>query len=199
MTDKEMIKRTKTDLENFNIRIEMLRQCEMELIGFKKRKDPPRKEIRLLENKIRKIKLNIESIKISLQILTTKELTIITDYYFENISIRDIAIKFNLVIESIYAIKNKTLERLAKCMYGHMKDFPFLLELRSIPGECIKKRRITKPVYQYDIENNFIKKWDSAKQCGENGFCYESVRRCCIGEYKRHKGYKWSYQLLQVN
>jgi DNA repair ATPase RecN len=60
MTDKEMLERTKLDLENFNSRVEILRQYELELNEFRKQEQPPQKEIDLLEFKIRRIELNIK-------------------------------------------------------------------------------------------------------------------------------------------
>lgn len=199
MTDKEMLERTKLDLENFNSRVEMLRQYKLELNEFRKQDQPPQKEIDLLELKIRRIELNIKILKISLSILTDRELEILTDYYFDNILIKDIAIKLNLSKDSVSIIKKKAFEQLANCMYGHMKESSFALSYRDIPEECVKKKRAIKPVYQYDIENNLIKKWDSVVECSKNGFTYESVRLCCLGKYKQHKGYKWSYEFLKVN
>lgn len=53
-----------------------------------------------------------------------------------------------------------------------------------------------KVVYQYDLDNNLIKIWDSALDAAENGFYYQNIARCCRGERKTHKGYKWSYEPL---
>lgn len=53
-----------------------------------------------------------------------------------------------------------------------------------------------KVVYQYDLDNNLIKIWDSALDAANNGFCYKNITRCCRGERKTHKGHKWSYQPL---
>lgn len=194
-----MLERTKIDLENFNSRVEMLRQYGLDLNKFRKQEQPPQKEIDLLELKIRRIELNIKVLKISLSILTTRELRIITDYYFDNILIKDIAMKLNLSKDCISEIKKKASRQLANCMYGHMKDAPFALSYRDIPEECVKKKRVIKPVYQYDMQNNLIKKWDSAVDCGKNGFKYDTIRLCCLGKYKQHKGYKWSYELLKVD
>lgn len=199
MDDKEIMKLAKTDLENFNSRIEMLRQYELEIDRLHKQENPQSEEITLLELKMKRIKLNIDIMRNSLQILTSRELKIITDYYFANNSTKNIAMELDLTKESICVIRCRALKRLANCMYTGVKELPFLLDYRKIPGENIKKKRVIKPVYQYDMENNFIKKWDSAKECSKNNFDYNSVRRCCAGEYKQYKGYKWSYELLKAN
>ena len=51
-----------------------------------------------------------------------------------------------------------------------------------------------KIVYQYDLNYNLIKKWDSitiaAKQ---NKTSTSSISGCCKGKYKTCKGYIWSY------
>lgn len=135
MTDKEMFERTKLDLKNFNSRVEMLRQCELRLNEFQKQEDPPQEESNLLELKIRRIKLNIKIMKNSFGLLTSRELEIITDYYFANNSTRNTAIKLNLSEKGICVIRRKAVERLAKCMYEDAKILPFILEYREIPGE----------------------------------------------------------------
>ena len=128
-----MLERTKVDLENFNSRIEMIRQCDSDLNQLNTQKNYQKEEIMLLKSKIRKIKLNIEIIRVSLQILATRELKVITEYYFENLSTRDIAIKLNLSIDRVSVARRNALKQLANCMYGHLKDFPFVLDLRDIP------------------------------------------------------------------
>lgn len=49
------------------------------------------------------------------------------------------------------------------------------------------------PVYQYSLNGEFIKKWNSAV---ETGFDQSSICRCCNGTYKTAYGYKWSYKPL---
>lgn len=51
--------------------------------------------------------------------------------------------------------------------------------------------KLSKPVYQYTIDKNFVKKWPSAAECKRNGFHH--VDGCCRGERKQDKGYIWSY------
>ena len=53
----------------------------------------------------------------------------------------------------------------------------------------------TKPVYQYTLNGEFVKKWESLKEASDyyNGGHITSV---CQGERKSTKGYKWSYEPL---
>lgn len=55
-----------------------------------------------------------------------------------------------------------------------------------------------KKVYQYTLDGELVKVWNSTKECGRNGFCQTRVAACCRGEYgcKTYKGYKWSYEPL---
>lgn len=146
MDDKEIIKMAKIDLENFNSRVGMLRKCELEINEIQRQKNPSYEEIALINLKIRRIKLNINIIKNSLQILTPRELEVITDYYFANNSTKNIAMKLDLTKESICVIRCRALKQLANCMYIGVKDLPFILDCRKIPGENIKKKRVIKPV-----------------------------------------------------
>lgn len=80
-------------------------------------------------------------------------------------------------------------------MYYHLKDFDDISFL-DIPKE--NKRRGSR-IYQYDLQGNFIKRWNSANECKSNGFNASGVRDCCSGIYKQYKGYKWSYELKAIN
>lgn len=50
-----------------------------------------------------------------------------------------------------------------------------------------------KKVYQYTLDGELVKIWNSTKECGRNGFCQTRVAACCRGEQKTYKGYRWSY------
>lgn len=51
-----------------------------------------------------------------------------------------------------------------------------------------------KAVFQYDLNNHFIAKWDCAEDAADhvNGQ-KESIGRCCRGERQTHKGFIWKY------
>ena len=48
-------------------------------------------------------------------------------------------------------------------------------------------------VYQYTLDGEFVKVWESTNECGRNGFCQAHVTDCCNGKRKTHKGYIWKY------
>jgi len=49
-----------------------------------------------------------------------------------------------------------------------------------------------KQTHQYDLNGNFIKIWDSARQAAkELGFDSSSISKVCRGELTDYKGYKW--------
>lgn len=54
-------------------------------------------------------------------------------------------------------------------------------------------RKLSKKVAQYSLYNVLVKVWESAMECGRNGFDQGNVSKCCNGERKTHKGYKWKY------
>lgn len=58
------------------------------------------------------------------------------------------------------------------------------------------KRKKIKPVLQYDLHGNFIKKWDAIKDAEdylktEN---HTNISACCLGKQKSAWGYIWKYQ-----
>jgi group I intron endonuclease len=53
-----------------------------------------------------------------------------------------------------------------------------------------------KPIIQYDLNDNFIKEWHSAKTACKNdiNLCYSTVCKCASGLLKSSGGYKWKYK-----
>ncbi len=50
-----------------------------------------------------------------------------------------------------------------------------------------------KEVYQYDLNKNFIKKWDSISEIKkELNFDQGAISRVIKGKYRQHKGFIWS-------
>lgn len=53
----------------------------------------------------------------------------------------------------------------------------------------------TKPVLQYDLEDNFIKEWSSAKKIEQElGCSCSKISLCCNGKRNTTGGYKWKYK-----
>lgn len=51
-----------------------------------------------------------------------------------------------------------------------------------------------KTVFQYTLEGELVAVWECAEDAAKAlGFCKKNIQRCCNGERKTHKGYKWSY------
>lgn len=187
-----MIKRTKNDLRNVNSLVGRLRECRTNLNYFQGQEELYSEDVQELNSEINCYKYKLEIIKISLGILCERDQQIITGSYFEKIIIKNIAIKLNISSESVSVYKRRAIEELAKIMYGDLKDFDDISFL-EMPKEY--KRKGSR-IYQYDLQENFIKRWDSANECNENGFDKRSIYCCCIGTYKQYKGYKWSYKPL---
>lgn len=100
-----------------------------------------------------------------------------------------------------------------KGKHNYLKDFRLSLESRKkisqkrkgihLSDETKKKisekltgtlnNSTSKTVYQFTLDGEFIREWPSAAECHRYGFTRESVCKCCRGEMKTHKGYKWSY------
>ena len=52
-----------------------------------------------------------------------------------------------------------------------------------------------KPIYQYDLQGNFIKEWSSATDIHrELGYSNTNIARCCRGVSKTSHGYIWRYK-----
>ena len=56
-----------------------------------------------------------------------------------------------------------------------------------------RTEKCSKKVYQYTLDEQFIKEWPSTMECGRNGFNQGSVVACCQGKLKKYKGFIWSY------
>ena len=54
-------------------------------------------------------------------------------------------------------------------------------------GKCSKR------VLQLSLSGELIREWPSTKECGRNGFNQSAVGRCCRGERKTHKGFRFMY------
>ena len=51
----------------------------------------------------------------------------------------------------------------------------------------------SKPVIQLSLLGDFIREWESAMECGRNGFNYQHVSECCLGKRKTHKGFRFMF------
>lgn len=60
----------------------------------------------------------------------------------------------------------------------------------SMKGKIIKSPI---PIIQYDLEDNFIKRWASLKEI--KPFHKGDIQACCINKQKTAGGYKWKYEI----
>lgn len=71
----------------------------------------------------------------------------------------------------------------------------------KLSEETIAKRTLkqVKSIYQYDLDGNLIRKWDSIKQAGETlGINRPSISNCLKGRYKSAGGFIWKYSEVSV-
>lgn len=65
-------------------------------------------------------------------------------------------------------------------------------------GRYGKNANKSKPVYQYDLDYNFIKKWDCQRDVQrELGFSEKSISNCVLGNQKTAYGYIWLKKLKE--
>jgi uncharacterized C2H2 Zn-finger protein len=55
-------------------------------------------------------------------------------------------------------------------------------------------RKLAKLIFQYDLNNNFVKKWDCITDAHKSGFNRAAIIRCAKGKQITSYGYKWSYE-----
>ena len=91
--------------------------------------------------------------------------------------------------------------------YGKIKEKGLLANI-SNGGETVVEELITvlndkkcsEKVYQYDLDGNLIKEWDSVKQAGEAlGINRPSISNCLKGRYKSAGGFIWRYSVEEVS
>ena len=54
-------------------------------------------------------------------------------------------------------------------------------------------KTMSKKVLQFSKTGEFIREWESTRECGRNGFDQGAVARCCRGERKSHKGFRFMF------
>lgn len=59
--------------------------------------------------------------------------------------------------------------------------------------ERVSKKQ-SKPVLQYTLDGQFVKEWESTRECGRNGFNQQTISACCRGKLKTHKDSIWKYK-----
>ena len=91
--------------------------------------------------------------------------------------------------------QNNNLENL--CLMTHKENLNkpetienFKRSQRLYPRKNSGKKKTV--VYQFDMDGNLVKRWDSVKATEEEGFSPSCVSLCCSGKYRQHKNFMWS-------
>lgn len=59
----------------------------------------------------------------------------------------------------------------------------------------LKRKRVGKEILQYDLKNNFIKKYENCCEASrKTNICRSCINDCCNGKLKTAGGYKWKYK-----
>ncbi len=98
--------------------------------------------------------------------------------------------------------KKKSISHKGKKAYWYGKKMPKeatdKMRLSKLGKYNGKDNPFSKIVYQYDLNNNFIKKWDCIEDAGKHiKRCSSNITACCKGRQKTCGGYKWSYKELE--
>ena len=57
-----------------------------------------------------------------------------------------------------------------------------------------RNKKISKPIVQYDLDGNFIRKWESAYEVKKTiGYDNSSITKCLKGIHKTAYNYIWKY------
>lgn len=88
-----------------------------------------------------------------------------------------------------------------------IENLEIITQSENIKYGTAEKRRLEKlsqPLFQYSLDGELIKYWESARECNRNGFHAGHVLESCQGIYGRtkdrqvYKGYIWSYDKISV-
>ena len=61
-------------------------------------------------------------------------------------------------------------------------------------SKAMTNGKLSKRVLQLSLSGELIREWESTHECGRNGFDQSAVAKCCRGEKKTHKGFRFEYE-----
>lgn len=93
---------------------------------------------------------------------------------------------------------NNNVNNLEWCDRGYNVRYSYLKGSHQAPksmlGKKGKEHPISVSVKQYDLNNNFIKEYESANIASEEtGICYSSIKKCRAGKQKKAGNFIWTY------
>src|SRR5699024_7078742 len=90
---------------------------------------------------------------------------------------------------------NNNVENLEWCTQSYNSNYRGASKRRALATDytALGNRR-KKELMQYDLDGNFIRRWDSATDCAKaTGYHNSGIYACCNGKLDKYKGYKWKY------
>ena len=72
------------------------------------------------------------------------------------------------------------------------KTHNYVNNLQWITNRDNVRKSNNKPVFQYDLDGNFIREWECANDVGKE--VQSNIVNCLKGRYKTAYGYKWFYK-----
>ena len=94
--------------------------------------------------------------------------------------------KINMVIFNTDGSIDREKTTIEWCTYEENNNY-------ATHNERMAKTK-SKKVLQLSLNGDLIREWPSTQECGRNGFDQSVVARCCRGERKTHKGFRWKYK-----
>lgn len=87
---------------------------------------------------------------------------------------------------------NNSVENIEWCSYKYNNNYDSHNE--KLSDAQINDPNKSKKVLQFTLDWKFIREWPSTQECGRNGFNQSEVAKCCRGELKTHKGFRFMYK-----
>lgn len=94
-------------------------------------------------------------------------------------------------------ILNNSLDNLEWCTYSYNNKEAYRIGLKKGAwcNKINKEHPMSKKVIQYDLNNNFLKIWESVSEATRQlRISVSSISQCCNGINKSAGGYKWRYE-----
>lgn len=132
------------------------------------------------------------------------KVTLCKDGKIRNFTVHNlVGVAFVPNIDGLQCIKHKNNLRCdnnANNLEWCTKEDILQINSRNIDYREIAKK-LSKKVYQYDLNKNLIAIWSSTKECSLNGYNQGNVASCCSNFFNRkgnniYKNYIWSYTEL---
>jgi predicted AAA+ superfamily ATPase len=84
---------------------------------------------------------------------------------------------------------NESKEKMSNAVKKSFSNIEIIEKLSTI------KNKIKRPLYQFDMNGNFIKEWDSVSRIKrELNFDRKTIKQVCNGVYKQAYGFIWKYK-----